>query len=270
MPSTRSISHLGDRLGDHAGDPAAPVIRRIGVADIQAALAQGWRDFRETPTQLVFLAILYPILGLVLARATYNGSLMPLLWPLVSGFALLGPVAALGIYELSRRREQGRATSWSDALGVLRSPALPSILALGVLLLAIFVAWLGTARLLYDSLIGGLAPSSLAAFLRDILGTAGGWRLLLLGNALGAGFALLVLCLTVVSFPMLLDRNPGAGAAVLTSLRAVMANPGPMLLWGVIVGAMLILGSLPLFVGLAVALPVLGHATWHLYRRMVA
>ncbi|UFN49741.1 DUF2189 domain-containing protein [Roseomonas sp. OT10] len=255
---------------DRMADPAAPAIRRIGNRDVWAALAQGWQDFRETPTQLVFLALLYPILGLVLARATYSGALMPLLWPLVSGFALLGPVAALGIYELSRRREQGLPTSWANALDVLRSPAMPSILALAVLLLALFVAWLGTARLIYDATVGGFAPASLGGFLRHVFESPQGWHLLLVGNATGAAFALVVLTLTVVSFPMLLDRNPGAGAAVLTSMRAVMANPGPMLLWGIIVGALLVLGSIPLFVGLAVVLPVLGHATWHLYRRMVA
>lgn len=250
-----------------------PTIRRIGGADIGAALALGWRDFLANPTQLIFLAILYPIIGLIAAQLAAGREVMPLFWPLVSGFALLGPVAALGIYELSRRREQGQGTRWTDALAVRHSPAISSILGLGVLLLAIFVVWIFTARAIHGMTLGE-APATATEFLSRVLYSREGHQLMLLGNLAGFLFAALVLCLTVVSFPMLLDRAGRgmpvtAGMAVRTSLRAARANPGPIALWGFIVALLLLLGSLPLFVGLAVVVPVLGHATWHLYRRLV-
>ena len=249
--------------------PAAePRVRRIGVADLGDALARGWADFRASPTQLVFLTLIYPLVGFVAASAAAGRALMPLVWPLVSGFALVGPVAALGVYELSRRRERGLEAHWTHAFDVLRSPALGAIGALALLLLAIFVAWVATARGIYDATLDGAAPANLAAFAR-MLGTGAGLRLVLVGNAAGALFAAAVLTLTVVAFPLLLDRDVPAAVAVRTSVRAVAANPGPMALWGFTVGTLLILGSVPFFVGLAVVLPVLGHATWHLYRKVV-
>ena len=249
---------------------AEPTIRRIGTADLREALARGWDDFKAIPTQLFFLCILYAVIGLIAARAAATGRLMPLFWPLVSGFALIGPVAALGLYEISRRRERGLAVAWYDVFKVLRSPAIVSIAFLAVALAVLFVAWLFVAQAIYDSTMGGFRPASVGEFLSLVFGTSEGWRLILLGNGVGFLFAAVVLVLTVVSFPMLLDRHVDPGLAVRTSIRAVMTNPVPMALWGLMVGVLLILGSIPLFIGLAVVLPVLGHATWHLYRRIVA
>lgn len=261
---------------ERGGAPSVPAIRRIGVADVREALAAGWRDFKANPTQLVFLAVIYPVIGLIAAQAMAGRSVMPLFWPMLSGFALIGPVAALGIYELSRRRERGLPVSWSNAFDVRHSPAILSILGLGLMLLGLFLLWLLAARLIHGMTMGALPPAlSVADFVQQLFRTPEGWRLIVLGNLVGGVFALAVLALTVVSFPLLLDRAAegravDAGTAIRTSLRAVRANPGPMLLWGLIVAGLLALGSLPLFVGLAVVLPVLGHATWHLYRRVVA
>ena len=248
---------------------ALPRIRRIGVADVRAALAAGVDDFLATPTQLVFLCILYPIVGFVAARAAFGTELLPLLFPLIAGISLLGPVLAVGVYELSRRREQALPTSWLNVFDVLRSPAILSIALVGVVLLAVFTAWIGAAKLVYLLTIGPMAPASAGAFAATLLDTAGGWHLMLLGNLVGLMFAIVVLMLTVVSVPMLLDRNCSPLVAMQTSVRAVLANPGPLALWGLIVAAALLLGCIPVFIGLAVAMPVLGHATWHLYRRLI-
>ena len=256
-----------------AGTTAAaePAVQRITVADVGDALRRGWQDFLAAPTQLVFLGLIYPLVGLFAARATSGGNALALFYPLVAGLSLMGPVAAIGIYEISRRRERGWAVSWLDAFSVLRSPAILSIVALGLMLLVIFGLWVLTAQWIYESTVGALArPSSVSEFVRLIRDTPEGWRLVLFGNAAGFLFAVAVLALTVVSFPLVLDRDVGPGVAVRTSLRAVAANPGPMAVWGLIVAALLLLGSLPLFVGLAVAMPVLGHGTWHLYRKVVA
>lgn len=248
----------------------SPVVRRIGFADLRAALAEGWRDFLAIPTQLVFLCILYPVIGLVGARVAVGSNLLPLVFPLVAGFALVGPVLAIGLYELSKRREAGLPVSWLNAFDVLRNPAMLSVAVLGGVLFLIFFAWLGAARAIYALTIGGEAPGAVGDFIETIQASPHAWQLLVIGNAVGFLFALLVLTIAAVSFPLLLDRNVSPLVAVQTSVRAVVANPKTMLAWGLIVAVVLFLGCLPLFVGLAVAMPVLGHATWHLYRRVVA
>ncbi|MGE0281674.1 MAG: DUF2189 domain-containing protein [Rhizobiaceae bacterium] len=248
---------------------AHPSIRRIGMDDLVDALRLGWRDFMEMPSHLMFLAIIYPIVGVFLAAWTSGTGALPMLFPLMSGFALLGPVAAVGLYEISRRREAGMTSTWRNALDVRHSPALPSIIALGLLLFALFIAWLLTARALYISLFGDVAPSSIGAMLAQIFGTTEGWTLLVTGNLIGFCFAVVVLATTVVAFPLLLDRDIGAVAAIQTSVRATLANPIAMLAWGLIVAVALAIGSIPLFAGLAIVLPVLGHATWHLYRKVI-
>ena len=251
-------------------DVTVQSVRRIDISDLKAALKAGWSDFLAIPTQLVFLCVLYPIVGLIAARAAVGTDLMPLLFPLVAGMALLGPVLAVGVYELSRRREAGYTVSWLNAFDVLRSPAIFSIAAMGVFLLVIFTAWVGTAQLIYAATLGDAAPATAGAFVHSVLHSPGGWALIVFGNLVGAAFAVIVLMLTVVSVPMILDRNVSPIEAVQTSLRAVILNPVPMAVWGLIVAATLLIGCIPLFIGLAIAMPVLGHATWHLYRRLVA
>ena len=257
-----------------AGAAAAadePTIRHISTADIGEALRLGWQDFLAAPTQLVFLGLIYPLVGLFAARATGGGDMMILFWPLVAGLSLMGPVAAIGIYEISRRRERGYAVSWLDAFAVFRNPAIVSIAVLGLMLLVIFGLWVVVAEMIYRTTLGSIAqPSSVGEFVGLLRDTPEGWRLILFGNLAGFVFAVLVLSLTVVSFPLLLDHDIGPGPAVRTSIRAVAANPVPMALWGLTVAALLLLGSIPLFIGLAVAMPVLGHGTWHLYRKTVA
>jgi uncharacterized membrane protein len=250
--------------------PAHPAIRRIGLDDIRDALRKGWDDFMAFPTQAVFICLIYPIMGLVLGRMAVGASVLPLVFPLAAGFALLGPIAAVGLYELSRRREAGLDTAWYRVFDVLKSPSIGAIAALGIVLMILFLAWLYTAQAIYQSLFGPNAPESASAFLREVLTTKAGWQLILYGNAAGFLFALASFLIGAVSFPLLLDRDVGAAAAVATSVRAAIANPFTMAIWGVVVAALLVIGSIPFFVGLAVAMPLLGHATWHLYRRVVA
>jgi len=249
--------------------PAQPVIRNISVADLRDALAKGIDDFYAMPTHAMFLCIIYPIVGFVLARLAFGYSILPLLYPLASGFALVGPVAALGLYELSRRKEAGLDTSAANALDVFESSSIGAIAALGFLLLVIFAVWVAVANAIYIANFGYAPPSSIEDFLYEVLTTRAGWTLIIVGNGVGLLFAILVLTITVVSFPLLLDRDVGAAVALLTSIRAVVRNPFTMAVWGLIVGALLVVGSIPFFFGLTVVMPVLGHATWHLYRKVV-
>lgn len=245
-------------------------VRRIGERDLFEALAYGLADFEASRTDVVFLCVIYPIIGLVLARFASGYGMLPLLFPLASGFALVGPLAAVGLNEMSRQRELGHEARWVDAFGVLRAPSIGAIVLLGLLLIALFLLWLVVAQSIYVITLGPQPPASVAGFIHDVFATPAGWAMIGIGIGVGFLFAVLVLSVSVVSFPLLLDRNVGIGAAVATSIRAVTLNPGPMALWGLIVAAALVIGSLPFFVGLVVVLPVLGHATWHLYRRVVA
>jgi uncharacterized membrane protein len=245
-------------------------IRTIGLSDLRRALQLGWEDFKAVPSHAIILCVIYPVLGLVLARAVLGYAVLPLLFPIAAGFALVGPFAALGLYELSRRRELGDEPSAWDALDVLRSPSFSAMLGLGTLLLALFVTWVATAQTIYVSVFGYGGASGFEEFVRKVLTTSQGWWLIGVGCGVGFLFALVALCIAVVSFPLMLDRHAGALEAMVTSLRVVGHNPRTMAAWGLIVAALLAIGSLPLFLGLAVVIPVLGHATWHLYRAAVA
>jgi len=244
-------------------------IRRIGVSDLTDALRRGAADFWAAPTHIFFICLLYPVLGVFFAGLAFGNNMLPLLFPLMSGFALVGPLAAVGLYEISRERERGQEVSVSSVSNVFRSHSIGSIAALGVLLMVIFIGWLMTAQALYQSLFGWHAPDSMSAFLEGVFTTRNGWTLVIVGNLLGFAFSAVVFCLSVISFPLLVDRDVGAIPAILTSFRAVAANPGPMLVWALIVALALIIGFIPLFIGLAVVLPILGHATWHLYRKVI-
>lgn len=244
-------------------------LRKIGTSDVYDALRLGYEDFSAKPSHYVFLCIIYPIIGFILVFWASGGNTFQLVYPLLTGFALLGPIAAVPLYEISRERESGEDADWSHARGVLLSPAMPSIAAAGVMLLALFLVWMFTAQGLYTALFGTDPPASIGEFLWAVLTTGNGWLLIILGNAFGFLFALIVLSTTVITFPLLLDRDIGAIAAVRTSVNAMLYNPVPMLLWGVIVAASMLVGSLPVLAGLIVILPVLGHSTWHLYRKVV-
>jgi uncharacterized membrane protein len=249
---------------------APPTVRRIDAADIGDALAKGFRDFGACRTDVVMLCLLYPLAGLVISRMAFDYGMLALVFPLIAGFALIAPLFGLGLYEISRRREAGLETRWTDAFAVARSPNIGPIIVMGLLLLAIFCLWLFAANLLYTLTLGPDAPISAEAFVRDALTTPRGWTMTVIGIGVGFLFALLVLVIGVVSLPLLLDRNVGVATAIAISVRAVRMNPGPMAMWGLIVAASLFIGALPLLIGLAIALPVLGHATWHLYRKVVA
>jgi len=247
----------------------APIIRTIGLSDLHQALRLGWEDFKAVPSHAIILCVIYPVLGLVLARTVMGYSVLPLLFPLAAGFALLGPFAALGLYELSRRRENGEEASAWNAIEVFRSPSFGAMLGLGVLLLALFVTWLATAQAIYVAAFGNESAAEIPDFARRVLTTPQGWWLIVVGCGTGFLFALIALCISVVSFPMMMDRQANTGEAMVTSLRAVTRNPVPMAAWGLIVAVLLVVGSLPFFLGLAVVIPLLGHATWHLYREVI-
>jgi uncharacterized membrane protein len=247
----------------------APVVQRITVADLREAVRRGLHDFAAARTDVMFVCIIYPIIGLFIAVAEARGQFLPLLFPTAAGFALVGPFFAVGLYEMSRNREQTGKATWLDVFKVMRSPSIGAITGLGGLLIALFLAWLAVAEVIYDFTMGPRLPVSTLGFIDGVFTTGAGWAMIGLGLVAGVVFAVGALAISVVSFPLLLDRPVGIGTAIETSVMAVRHNPVPLGIWGLFVAVCLFVGALPCFIGLIVVLPVLGHSTWHLYRRVV-
>jgi uncharacterized membrane protein len=268
--AVRDIGHaLAAPERRHVADRPIEV-RQVGLADIRAALRAGWDDLGAARADVVFIALIYPLAGLVLARLAFSYDMLPLVFPLAAGFAILGPLAAVGLYEVSRRREAGEEVTAATALRVLRSPALGSILGMGAILVLLFLAWLAAAWGIFALTIGPEAPTSLSQFANEVFATPAGWTMILVGCAVGAVFALAAFAISVVSFPLLLDRDVGVGQAIATSVQTVLRNPGTMIAWGAFIAFALAVGFLPALVGLIFVIPWLGHASWRLYRRVVA
>jgi uncharacterized membrane protein len=254
------------------GPAAAPFVgvRRIGLEDLKIALAQGLDDYWAKRGELLYLGLIYPIVGFAAFMVAFRADLLPLAFPLAAGISLMGPPVASGFYELSRRRELGEDPSWIDTLAIFKTPPFTGIAALTGCVGVLFAIWVMLAGAIYTATLGAAAPpASAGAFLSRLLTTPAGWTLIVVGNLVGLVFAVAALSISVISFPMLVDRRAGPLTAAETSLRAVAANPKTFAAWGLIVAGLLVIGSIPLFVGLAVVLPILGYSTWRLYTRVV-
>ncbi len=248
---------------------AAPAIRKIAVSDLFVALRKGYADFAAYRSDVVVLCLVYVVAGLVIASLTLGQGLLPMLFPLASGFAILGPLFGVGLYEMSKRREQGTKASWTNAFAVTGEEGFTAIVILGALLITIFLVWLAAAYFIFRLTMNPTTAQSAPRFFTAVFTTPSGYALMIIGCGVGFLFALLALCLGIISFPMLLDNGRiGLENALAASFRAVARNPVPLALWGLIVAGLLLLGTLPFFLGLVVVLPVLGHGTWHLYRRL--
>lgn len=271
LQSMQSASHgTADAIDEIRGaSHSRPRVRSLDMADLTHALRAGWDDFKAARSDAMFLVFIYPLIGLAMVVSGFHLDVLPLLVPMVMGFALVGPAAAIGLYEMSRRREAGQPMGWASAFAVIRSPAFASVLMLAFYLAALFVIWIMVAEAIYGATLGPESPATLSAFLRDVFYTSSGWTMIIVGTLVGAAFAYAALAISIVSFPLLLDRHVGLPIAVATSLEVMRKNRVVCLAWGALVGLMLVIGSVPLFAGLIFVVPLLGHATWHLYRRAV-
>lgn len=270
----RSAFGYASSVANSVGSQAAagseiPQIRTLTLDDLRTALRKGWADVMAFRSDVVFVCLLYPVIGGVLAALALKGNFVQLVFPTLSGFALAGPVAAVGLYEMSRRREKGEPTSWLAYLDVIKSPKFGGILILSLFHVVVFLVWIMSANLIFDATLGPEAPVSISAFAKDVFTTGPGWAMIIIGMAVGFAFSVAVLAISVVSFPMLLERDVSLPTAVVTSVKVALKNPVPIGVWGMIVAGSLAIGSLPALLGLVLVLPILGHSTWHLYRQAV-
>jgi len=252
---------------------AVAEVRRITDADIRWALREGWADYRERRGELLLLPLIYVAVGALAAFVGFRADLFPLFFPLAAGFALVGPIAAAGFYELARRREAGEPSHWNHFFDPLFGPARWPLIGLAVVLGGLFLCWLWAAGTLYSATLATLGAAAPLEFLGRLFSTPEGLRMVLVGNGVGALFALAALVISAFSFPMAVDvRAQGAADPITTigtSIAVFRRSPVTVLKWGLLVAVLLLVGSIPLFVGLMVVLPVLGYATWHLYTRAV-
>jgi uncharacterized membrane protein len=245
-----------------------PEVRPIAFADIVEALARGLRDFQAAPLYGLVFGGLYSLGGIALVLSLSALQMTYLAYPLAAGFAIIGPFVAIGLYQVSRDIESGTPISFRRIWSMIRSRR--EIGWMAFVAGFFFVIWMYQVRLLLALFLGNAGSfASLQDFFRIVLTTNEGLLFLLVGNVIGAVLSLILFSITVVSFPLVLDRDVDFVTAMITSVRAVSTSPAPMIGWAVIVVALLIISALPLFLGLIVTLPILGHTTWHLYRRLV-
>jgi uncharacterized membrane protein len=250
--------------------PAPVKINRIGFADVKAALAQGWRDFTRAPAIGLFFGAIYAAGGIAiwLLLRVYHEPWWII--PIAVGFPLIGPFIAVGLYEASRRLAAGQPLRFGEILTVILAQRKRQVAWMAFVVLFIFWMWLYEVRMLLAIFLGFKSFSSIGAFIEVVTTTPEGIGFLIVGTAVGAAISFVLFCTTVVAIPLLLDREIDLITAIITSFKAVFQNLVPMIGWGITIVALTFAALLPMFLGLLVVLPVLGHATWHLYTKVVA
>ena len=261
--------------GPHANGPASNArkappfeIRKIEISDVMDCIAKGVRDFGRAPLYGLFFGAIYAIGGLAIVWVAFAMDYPYLAYPFTVGFALFAPFGAAGTYEISRRLESGEPLSWPVVLGAVWGRVGKELGWLGLVSLFTLIIWLDLAVFVFLMFYGANVPS-LNELFSNTLTTPYGILFLLVGNGLGAIIALIVFSITAISPPLVVDRDVDFVTAMTTSVRAVMVNPRPMLAWAIVIGADLAIAFVTLFIALLVIFPVLGHTTWHLYRRLV-
>lgn len=248
----------------------APRVQPITYSDVKAALSEGLNDFNRAPLIGLFFGAIYALGGMFIVALVFSLDLGYLAYPFVAGSVLIGPFVAAGLYEVSREIEQGHTPRFSSVLATVFAQRTSELAWMAFVTIFVFIIWMYQVRLLLALFLGFANFGTIQEFGRVLFTTMDGFSFLAVGHVIGAIDSLALFSITVVSFPLLMDRNVDVVTAMITSVQAVLMSPGPMIFYGLIVVALLIVGALPFFFGLFVVLPVLGHATWHLYRRVVA
>ncbi|MEN2494711.1 MAG: hypothetical protein TECD_00619 [Hyphomicrobiaceae bacterium hypho_1] len=245
-------------------------IKQVTFGDLRDVFRLGVRDFLEAPKFGLLFGAIYSFGGLLISFFVLHLGVYWMLYPFVIGFLLIGPYIAAGLYDVSRRREQGLVLKWSEVLGVVWLQRRREFAWMAFVVLFVFWLWIYKARTLVAIFFGFQGFATFNGFLESATTTTNGWLFLLVGHGIGAVLASILFCLTVTSFPLLLDRDVDFITAMLTSIRVVLNSPKVMFAWGAFVIAAILISMIPAFIGLLVTLPILGHATWHLYKRAIS
>lgn len=249
--------------------PPPVKINTIGFADVKAALADGWCDFTRAPLIGLFFGGIYAAGGIAILLLLNIWHQPWWIIPIAVGFPLIGPFVAVGLYEVSRRLASGEPLAWGEILTVIVEQRKRQVSWMAFVVLFIFWMWLYEVRMLLAIFLGFKTPSTLDGFFKVVTTTPEGIGFLLVGSGVGAGLAFVLFCTTVIATPLLLEREIDLITAIISSFKAVFQNLVPMIGWGLIVTVLTVLALAPVFLGLLVVLPVLGHATWHLYKRVI-
>jgi len=269
MMSDNSSAPDGTGAPANSGLRPMPKVRAITVNDVIDALAAGLADFRKAPVYGIVIGAFFAFGGLfvILSAAALNMSYLS--YPAAAGFVLIGPFAAVGLYEVSRRLQAGEELSWSKIFGAMWAQKGRELSWMAFVVLFIQIMWMYQVRLLLALFLGFRSFASFGEFLNEVVSTPEGLMFLAVGHVVGAILSLILFSLTVISFPLLLEADRDFITAMITSVRAVVTSPIPMIGWAFTVTAVLIVSMAPAFLGLIVTLPVLGHTTWHLYKKCV-
>ncbi len=247
---------------------ALPDVQGVSPSDIPVVLAAGWRDFMRAPAYGLFFSTFYVLGGIVLYLVFAAAGQEWWLMPVIVGFPILAPFAAVGLYEVSRRIERGAPLVWSEVIGVVFAQKDRQVPSMAMVVLLMFMFWVFVAHTIF-ALFMGLSALTNVTTSPAVIFQGNGPIMLLVGSVVGAGFAAVLFSITVAGLPLLLEREVDFVSAMILSVKAVLANPVPMALWGITIAMMLFVAMIPMFLGLFIALPVLGHATWHMYRKLL-
>ena len=244
-------------------------IRKIGLPDLWQSLREGYADFGAKPSSIPLIILFYSLFALVFTLFAFGEELRYLAFPIVAGFTFIGPLVAMVFFELSRRRERGQDLRWRKAFRFIHTSSFAPILAMSLLMMVLYVAWLFMAEMIFFSLFESTMPTSMSDFINQLFTTRHGGALIFYGNFVGFLFAFAAMALSVIAFPLALDKPVTSITAISVSIKAFTSNFYVLAVWGVIVVALLAIGTALFMIGLALTLPILGHATWHLYRKIV-
>lgn len=259
----------GQRSRSVPAGAGVPQVVALSAQDIRECLIEGLGDFARAPRFGLFFGGIFAATGIIIVLALTRWNLPWMVYPFAIGFPLIGPFAAAGLYDVSRRLETGAPLTWKAVLSVVWAQRGRELSWMAFAMLFIFWMWMYQIRLLMALFLGRMSFSTLEKFFDVVLTTPQGWLFLAIGHAVGAALALALFSITVISIPLLLDREYDFVTAMITSVKTVIASPLIMLGWGVVVTLSVLAACVPFFLGLLVVLPVLGHATWHIYRRAV-